>query len=85
MEKEINGEIMLIQWLLYVALSIYCLLDAYQTKLLLDLGAYEMNPMLAWIMEASGTWLSMLFVKIILLITLGFLLLMQNYKGGDLK
>lgn len=68
-----------ILWSLYTALFFYCVNDAYQTKMLLDFGAYEFNPLVRWIMDVTGTWISMLLFKIFLLIGLGFLLLMK-YK-----
>lgn len=67
-----------ILWLLYIALFFYCVVDAYQTKLLLELGAYEMNPFLRWLMDVTGTWLSMLFFKLFLLLGLGILLIKYN-------
>ena len=64
----------LILWSLYITLFFYCIVDAYQTKILLDLGAYEFNPWLRWLMDVTGTWLSMLTVKVFILISLGVLL-----------
>uniref|UniRef100_A0A6M3LS60 DUF5658 domain-containing protein n=1 Tax=viral metagenome TaxID=1070528 RepID=A0A6M3LS60_9ZZZZ len=63
-----------ILWSLYVTLFFYCIIDGYQTKLLLDLGADEFNPWLRWLMDITGTWLSMLLFKVFLLIGLGVLL-----------
>jgi len=70
-----------ILWSLYAALFFYCVNDAYQTKLLLDLGAYEFNPLVRWIMDVTGTWFSMLLFKVFLLIGLGFLLLTKYNKA----
>ena len=67
-----------ILWLLYVVLFFYCVNDAYQTKLLLELGAHEMNPLVRWIMDVTGTWLSVLFFKVFLLLGLGILLIKYN-------
>jgi len=70
-----------ILWLLYITLFFYCVVDAYQTKMLLDLGAYEYNPLLRWLMDVSGTWVSTLIVKVVLLIGLGAFLLRKQKKS----
>lgn len=67
-----------INYLLYTVLSFYCIVDAYQTKLLLDLGAYEVNPLLSYLVEISGTWTVILGVKVFWLGLLGYLLLKYN-------
>lgn len=67
-----------ILWFLYIALFFYCICDAYQTKLLLDLGIYEMNPWLRWLVDFTGTWVSMLIVKVVMLLSLFVLLIKYN-------
>lgn len=52
-------------WLLVFVIIIYSILDTYQTKLLFDCGAFEANPLLRWLMDITGTWLVIPFVKII--------------------
>jgi hypothetical protein len=51
------------------------MVDAYQTKMLFDLGAYELNPFLAWLMSITGTWLSILAFKYVVLVFLGYVLI----------
>jgi hypothetical protein len=76
-----------ILWSLYITLFFYCIVDGYQTKLLLDLGAYELNPWLLWLMNITGTWVSMLLFKAFLLIGLGVLLFVKynNRFKADAK
>ena len=61
----------MIPWLTYLALCLYCMLDAYQTRLLLDLGAIEVNPLILWLVQVTGTWWVVVWVKAILLLALG--------------
>jgi hypothetical protein len=70
----------IIMWLLYASLFFYCIVDAYQTKLLLDLGAYEANSLLAWLMDITGTWASILFFKLFFLTILLGLLIMYSVR-----
>lgn len=58
-------------WLLFVVIFFYSMLDAYQTKLLFDLGATELNPILDWMIEKTGTWKVIIYVKVFLLGLLG--------------
>ena len=62
-------------WVIYFVLCFYCMIDAYQTKMLFDLGAYELNPFLAWLMGITGTWLSILAFKYAALVFLGYILM----------
>ena len=62
-------------WLLYIVICFYCVVDAYQTKLLLEMGLYELNPWLSWLMSWSDTWVYMFLVKIGMLVFLGILLI----------
>ncbi|KKM84105.1 hypothetical protein LCGC14_1302530 [marine sediment metagenome] len=74
----------MIQWLLYIALFFYCMVDFYQTKLLLELGAYEMNPLLRWMAGITGTWFSVAIFKVGLLTVLGVFLLKRNRRVDDI-
>jgi hypothetical protein len=58
-------------WLLFAVICVYSALDVYQTKMLFDCGAHEANPILRWLIESTGTWLIIIFVKLILLAVLG--------------
>jgi len=53
----------MILWLFYITICIYSVLDLYQTKLLLDLGAVEANPILNWLMLKTDSWLSIGYFK----------------------
>lgn len=57
--------------LLSIVLSIYCMLDAYQTKLLFDFGAYEANPFLHYLIEITGSWIIIVLVKLVFISMLG--------------
>jgi hypothetical protein len=72
----------LILFLMYISLCIYCLLDAYQTKLLLSLGAIEINPIMAWIMGDENNCLPILCWKVFFLLALGALLIVR-YGGRN--
>jgi len=54
----------LITWLLYGVIVVYSLVDALQTKMLLAPGATEINPILAWIIQETGTVNSIFAVKV---------------------
>ncbi len=73
---------MWIQWLLYIVLAFYCMADFYQTKLLINLGEYEWNPLLNWMVGITGTWLSVAIWKSILLLALAVLLIKRK---GEVK
>lgn len=68
--------------LLYIALFFYCTVDAYHTYQLLELGAYEMNPLIRWMFEVSGTWVVVLGFKVILLVVLGILLIVKQREDN---
>jgi len=61
-----------ILWTIFFVLCLYCFVDIYQTKMLFDLGAYELNPFLKWLMDVTGTWWSILIFKYIVLVFLGY-------------
>jgi len=67
-----------IVWLLYFTVCVYSLLDAYQTKLLIELGAREVNPLLSWIMNFADVLPALLCVKLPFLIGLGVLLIVER-------
>lgn len=69
-----------IAWLLYGTIVFYSLADALQTKMLLDLGATELNPILDWLIRETGTVYSIFIVKGF---WLGFLLILLILKTKE--
>ncbi len=59
-----------IVYLLAFALTVYCFLDLYQTKLLFDVGASEANPLMKWVIDVTGTWVSLCVIKVFLIFML---------------
>jgi len=45
----------LIIWMLFFVVCIYQALDVWQTHLLLELGAYEANPIICFLAERIGS------------------------------
>jgi len=66
----------LITTLLYIIIVFYNIVDFIQTKMLLDFGCVEMNPLLNYFINVTGSiyciavikfiWLVILFVSLIL-------------------
>lgn len=69
-------------WLLYFVIIFYSGIDAYQTKLLLDLGAIEANPLLAWLIDKTGTWEVIVYYKTVWLALLGILMFINKNEGN---
>lgn len=67
-----------IMWLLYGTIIFYSTVDALQTKMLLDLGATELNPLLNWFIVKTGTVYSIFVIKIFGLGFLGILLIFKT-------
>jgi hypothetical protein len=67
-------------WVIWCLLCVYGLLDIYQTKMLLDLGAMELNPLMAWLMDWAGSWWPLLIVKVFFLGMLGVLIYMERRR-----
>ncbi len=67
--------------LLFLALVAYNILDVYQTKLLFDVGAIEANPLLSYLIDVTGTWISIIITKVFFLFILG-LGLYLNFRNG---
>lgn len=74
-----------IGWLLYFALCVYNGLDAYQTKLLFDLGCEEANPLMAYFIEVYGTWLVIIAWKALILVILGGFLFVHQQQRRNLN
>ena len=68
----------IIMWLLYGTIVFYSLVDAVQTKMLLDLGATELNPILNWIIVRTETVYSIFIIKGFWLGTLLILLILKT-------
>ena len=71
-----------ILWLLYGTIVFYSMVDAIQTKMLLDLGASEANPLLNWLIVNTGTVYSIFVVKIFWLGSLFILLIFKTKEGA---
>lgn len=73
-----------ITWSLFFIAFIYNLLDAWHTTLLLSVGAHEVNPIIAFIIDHSGTVQSIWFVKIAVFAVLAALMCLcqSKFKKG---
>lgn len=74
-----------ITWSLFFVAFIYNLLDAYHTIILLSIGAKEANPIMAFIIDYSGTVNSIWIVKIVVFAVLAVLLCLcqSKFNKGD--
>ena len=70
-------------WLLYITVVIYVMLDGVHTKMLLDLGAKEVNPILNWLIAYTGTVYVIFYVKAATLLFL--LILLTKYLDDSQK
>lgn len=68
----------MVKWGLYIVIVIYNFLDAWQTWLLLQLGAVELNPIFNYMAQCFGLMPSIIGTKFFMLSSLGILL--YNYK-----
>ena len=68
----------MIIWLLYITLFVYNMLDVYQTKILFDYGAIEMNPILVCIISNPTDIYTIILLKLFFLISLGILIYINN-------
>ena len=71
----------MIQWLLFIPLAVYFMLDAYHTQLLLGHGHVEMNFLLRPMIEEAGIWLLYVY-KLCWLVLLGCYLYKRGEKNG---
>jgi len=65
-------------WLFYLVIMFYSINDAIQTKMLIELGIPEANPLLNWIILKTGTIYSIFIVKSVLLTTLFICLILRK-------
>ena len=70
-----------ITWVLFGLLFVYNLLDVYQTKLLLSVGAKEANPFMAYFINGYGVD-SLFGVKVVVFLCLGMALWLHQIKEG---
>ncbi|MFA6711684.1 MAG: DUF5658 family protein [Candidatus Caldatribacteriota bacterium] len=73
-----------VTWILFFVIVIYQILDAYQTKLLFDVGATELNPLLAHFIDESdstSSFYKILTFKAIPITILGIALFLFLKKG----
>lgn len=73
---------MYLNWLLYICLVPYVLVDHFQTVALIELGYEELNPFVLWVIGTDQTWDYILIVKVALLTTLGLSLLYLQIKNN---
>lgn len=71
---------LIIMWLLYGTILCYSVVDAVQTKMLLSLGAVEINPILNWFIVNTGTVYSIFVIKGFWLL---FLLVLLIFKTKE--
>jgi len=67
-------------WILYITLSIYCLLDYFLSAALFKLGYDELNPFMLWMMGPNKNVLNILYFKIAMLSIAGFLIFIYTNK-----
>ena len=69
---------MIIYWLLYGTIVFYSIVDAVQTKMLLDMGATELNPVLNYFIDGSGSVYAIFALKAFWLILMFILLVFKS-------
>ena len=70
----------LLMWLFYIVIMFYSIVDGIQTKMLLAMGATELNPILSWLIIKTGTVNSIFVYKSF---WLGFLLILLIIKTRE--
>lgn len=73
---------MYLNWLLYICLVPYVLVDHFQTVALIELGYEELNPFVLWVIGTNQTWDYILIVKVALLTILGLSLFYLQIKNN---
>ena len=76
---------MIIQILLYLALTVFCLVDHFQTVALIEVEFEELNPIVLWIIGENQDWNRLLIYKLLSLELLGLLLLINFYLQAKEK
>lgn len=75
---------MIIQILLYISLTIFCLIDHFQTVALIEVGFEELNPIVLWIIGENQDWNRLLIYKIVSLSLLGVLLIINHRQRKEI-
>jgi hypothetical protein len=70
------------KWLLFLVFSVYFILDAWHTHLLLKVGLKEANPLMAWAIDLypSYPFIPLVAIKIVLVVILGVLIKVSTTK-----
>jgi len=67
-------------WMLYLALSAFCILDHFHTVALIESGAEELNPVVLWIIGNNKNWINLFYYKLTLVLFIGFMLFIYLKK-----
>jgi hypothetical protein len=71
---------MFIKSMMFIALSVYSMLDYYQTLSLIQFGHEEINPVVLWLIGPNENWTILLVCKISFLALLGTTIVLQHIK-----
>lgn len=71
-----------IVWLLFIVVVAYNWLDVWQTKLLIDLGAEEANPLMRYLFDITGDVSLIALCKFLILSLLGTLIYFRLKREG---
>lgn len=74
---------MIIQIFLYLALTVFCLIDHFQTVALIEVGFEELNPIVLWIIGEDQNWDRLLIYKVGSLSLLGLLLILNFHLKAE--
>lgn len=69
-----------ILWIMFIVVLFYQFVDAWNTNILLKLGASELNPLLVWAIDLSGSPYIIYAIKVIPCAWLGIYLLYRTAK-----
>ncbi|MFO7964686.1 MAG: DUF5658 family protein [Desulfobacterales bacterium] len=68
---------------LFILLVIFNILDIYQTKMLLDLGVSEWNPIINYVGDRFGFLRGVIMLKSVFISLLGFAIYLKFRASGD--
>ena len=51
-------------WTMFIVIVFYNIVDVVQTKMLINLGVGEGNPMLKYLIDLTGKWEIIIYVKL---------------------
>jgi len=72
-------------YILFILLSIYCYVDAYQTGLLINLGAKEINPWLNFLINNFGLYIGIYGFKTLALTFLLMVIIIKDEKWAKIE